>query len=1156
MLSIKALKLGDEDYYLDLAEDYYFGGTEPAGQWIGGGCKYLGLSGKVNRDAFKRVFRGYHPHDGGGPEAPDQWIPLVQSAGKPNHQPGWDLTFSAPKSFSVMWSQAPEEIRKEFEDLHFEAVKSAVDFVELNFAFSRTGKAGHGGLVPVKLVVSAFEHGTSRAVQPQVHFHALAHNIGVDDRDPTHPKFRTIVSKLLYQHKMVSGAFYRAKLAHLMHAKYGFKAERKRNEFDFIGVPEDLLDAHSTRSKEIAADLDKRGASGAKAAEQSALLTRRKKGKKQFPREMLFPEWQKTNAMYGFDARSLNSLIRPPKANYDYARFLPKILKQASKDISRNRNHFTIYEFLREALYAAPEFGVSPDLLLDAVEKYLHDSPDIIPIPFQNRYTTKAILKQEMALLNAVKKLKARKGTHVTDKILSSVLARHSRLNEQQRAAVKHLTQGDAAIRIVQGYAGVGKTTMLRAAVEAWKQQGYSVVGACFTGAAAEQLQAEIGIPCDTITMTLADLNSEWSDYAMRYLKHTARQLMRAARKKSTYLFGKPKRPKINRKSIVLLDEAGMINTRHMRMLTEWAETHNATIALVGDPAQLAAIEGGSPLQSLSNRVGYAEVTEIQRQKDEWARTAAHCMATGKIAQAMSLYAERNLVTVRPDMEQAMMELIEQWTHYAYDRPERAAILALTNKQVQQANELAQQRRLEKGVLDPKKSRRIVSQDKKTGKSYKSQVHINDRVVFRQTNRTYKVRRGNVGTVIGFTHYKGLHRPAIRVRLDKGAIVTVPLSFRHIRLGYASTVHRAQGDTIPTVFVLAGGPSQNLPITYVEGTRSQEATRFFTDQTLYDELQQDIKESELVAQMQRQVDLSLASDLFTPALANAATRHELVDSVLEHSKQHLAASDGPAVIIAPTKAEAEAINKRCVDINIAMAQIDSDTKRRLAQLYELKARPMPQESTPKRGVSATAQVDWELAAIIKEVHRQDVQQRAESPPKSTLTWPYRWENHPPPAPSFLKSTDTTWQKDRYRISDHLGNVVYVTLAEYESWNRLMRLRAIDWQEAYAQAKQVQNAYILPVDTESTVTSPYSAARYEPVTITSPTVFQTPIATQSFGVQAQNTFLFTQQQQMAADWQQKMAQVNQQTPWYIQQQQYLNQITSQQKQVEIQHKYGI
>jgi hypothetical protein len=894
---------------------------------------------------------------------------------------------------------------------------------------------------------------------------------------------------------MLSGAYYRAKLAHLMHAQFGFEAERKRNEFDIRGVPQELIDAHSTRRHEIEAELEKKGTSGAKAAEEAALNTRKKK-KKQFPREMLFPEWQKTNALYGFDAAAVERLVRPRPT--DYAQFLPKILKRATKTISRNRSHFTLYEFLREALYEAPQFGVPPELVVEAAHKYLNESPKIVPIPTQNRYTTEATLKEEVALLSAVGKLKRRSGVHVNNSIFADVVARHSKLNKQQQAAIKHITQGDAAIRIVQGYAGVGKTTMLRAAVEAWKDAECNVVGACFTGAAAQKLQDEIGVPCDTINMTLWDFNSDWSESAKRYLKHTAKQFARAARRKRTHKFGKPKRPDINKRTIVLLDEAGMINTRHMRMLAEWVEENNATLVLIGDPAQLAAIEGGSPLQSLSNRVGCKEVTEIKRQEDEWARSAAHFMATGRIGEALALYEKRNLVKVEDDLDQAMNRLVNDWSDYAYDRPERAAILTLTNRQVEKANHLAQQKRIEKGVLDPKNSHTIFSHNKRTRNTYRSKVHINDRVVFTETNRTYNVWNGNAGTVIGFTHYKSVVKPAIKVRLDNGTVVTVPLGFKHIRLGYASTVHRAQGATIPVVFVLLGGSGQNLPTSYVQGTRSQLATRFYTERALYDELRQDIEDSPLVSEMEREVDLSLASDLFTPVLDSAPSRDALIDRVLDHAVRHLAAEECHSLIITPTAAEAEAINKRCEEINYAMAQVDSETKRKLAQ--------------KQRNVSAHR-------TLLESARLQQEQQARSSREQRSLAKAHE-RDIPQPA-----------------IEEHF----YTSSDDAEVLERLQRLRAMSQHEAAANRCEVQNAYILPPDTSCIMESPYVATHYDYSHVWSPTVFETPISNNTYGVQAGNSFLFTQQQHMAADWQQKMAQVNQGTPWYEQQQQYLSQL---------------
>ena len=109
MLSIGAMGKaggGAGDYYLNLAkEDYYLTGGEPPGQWRGAATAPLGLEGHVDRSSLRAILSGCHPVTG---------QPLVQQAG-PQHRAGWDLTFSAPKSVSVLWSQADPSIRAEIQ---------------------------------------------------------------------------------------------------------------------------------------------------------------------------------------------------------------------------------------------------------------------------------------------------------------------------------------------------------------------------------------------------------------------------------------------------------------------------------------------------------------------------------------------------------------------------------------------------------------------------------------------------------------------------------------------------------------------------------------------------------------------------------------------------------------------------------------------------------------------------------------------------------------------------------------------------------------------------------------------------------------------------------------------------------------------------------
>ena len=161
---------GQGDYYLELArEDYYTKGGEPPGHWHGQGAKALGQKGQVTPDDLRSYLDGY---------SPSSKAAYVQNAGKEDRQAGWDLTFSAPKSVSVLWSQASPEVRKEIQAAQQEAVNKALSYLESEAGITRRGKGG-GDKEQAGLVFATFEHGTSRAQDQQLHTHALLLNIGV-----------------------------------------------------------------------------------------------------------------------------------------------------------------------------------------------------------------------------------------------------------------------------------------------------------------------------------------------------------------------------------------------------------------------------------------------------------------------------------------------------------------------------------------------------------------------------------------------------------------------------------------------------------------------------------------------------------------------------------------------------------------------------------------------------------------------------------------------------------------------------------------------------------------------------------------------------------------------------------------------------------------
>ena len=153
MLSIGLVSAGQEQYYVELSrEDYYTDSGEPEGQWFGAGAESLGLTGTVEKENLSALIRGFAP-DGSK---------LVRNAGSETRRAGLDLTFNAPKSVSVFWSQASGDARRGAEEAHAAAVKAALEYIENSASFIRYGldgvhrkKAG--------LVVATFEHKIGRA---------------------------------------------------------------------------------------------------------------------------------------------------------------------------------------------------------------------------------------------------------------------------------------------------------------------------------------------------------------------------------------------------------------------------------------------------------------------------------------------------------------------------------------------------------------------------------------------------------------------------------------------------------------------------------------------------------------------------------------------------------------------------------------------------------------------------------------------------------------------------------------------------------------------------------------------------------------------------------------------------------------------------------
>lgn len=308
MLSISKLSTGQHRYYLDRAgervdvvesvgdgvEEYYVGGTEARGEWLGAGARELGLEGLVDGEALRRVLAG---EDDEGKQ--------LRASRAPVSVAGYDLTFSAPKSVSVLFALGEADVREAVRAAHDRAVREALGYAERTAAAVRRGAGGSRVEPAGGFIAAAFRHRTSRAGDPQLHTHVLVANLaqGPDGR------WSTLDGRRLYKHARATSFVYQAVLRSELTRELGVRWLSVRDGIaEIAGVPKPVLKEFSRRRADIEAALEHSGTSGPRACEAAALATRQAKDRRT-SFQALQREWRGRAAARGFARDELQAIL-------------------------------------------------------------------------------------------------------------------------------------------------------------------------------------------------------------------------------------------------------------------------------------------------------------------------------------------------------------------------------------------------------------------------------------------------------------------------------------------------------------------------------------------------------------------------------------------------------------------------------------------------------------------------------------------------------------------------------------------------------------------------------------------------------------------------------------------------------------------------------
>jgi len=804
VLSVAKLTPGQEGYYERSVaagvDDYYAGRGESPGIWAGRGARELELEGVVDEEQLGKLVRGLDPLTGATlrkhPPARKITVERIdrQSGERRLEEKrlapvaGFDLVFGAPKSVSLLHALGDEETRLAVVQAHADAWEAALSYLEAEACVTRRGRNGVVRERACGFVAAAYQHRTSRAQDPHLHTHVLVANMA---KSPSDGEWRALDGEaILSTYRLAAGYLYQAHLRFELSRSLGVEWQAPlKGMAEIAGVPEGALRAFSRRRGQVLEYLAERGTAGFYAGRVAALETRDRKEDVDFVH--LREDWRARAAEHGLGRAELAALLhRHPRCELTGSELLALAGRLLGPEgLTEKRSAFSEPELLM-AWAEVHEQGVPAERLRRICARFLSlaEVERVGQTPQPGRpsfYSTRELLALERAALALVARGRDVGAPSVAADALERVLvSRRERfpLAPDQEAMVRTAATSRDGVVCVVGRAGAGKTTALHALAQAFEAAAIPVLAAAPSGAAAEKLGDETGLRSTTLH----------------------RLLLEAERSGG-----------LSRSSVLIVDEAGMAETRVLARVLSFVEQAEGKAILVGDPHQLPAVGAGGLFAAIVEREGALDLQDNRRQRDGLERAALEAVRRG-IGREYLAFAERQgRLVVSDDLLALRTRLLADWWQAARRDLAGSVMIAHRRRDVAELNAVARALLEAEGRLGRERLE-VAGREFRAG----------DRIVCLRNSDALGVRNGTRGTIEHVDRTRG----RLHVRTDRGDPVCLDRRYLEggdVRHAYALTGHASQGLTVERAFVLGADAGRLQEWGYVALSRARKETRLY-----------------------------------------------------------------------------------------------------------------------------------------------------------------------------------------------------------------------------------------------------------------------------------------------------------------------------------------